>query len=309
MVSHSEDRPETATTSPTLAARIGAEISRQLATSLEAGLHLVATPIGNLGDISIRALTALLRADVIYCEDTRHSRTLLSHYGIDRPLRPYHEHNASAERPRILAQLGGRRAIALISDAGTPLISDPGYKLVREALEAGHKVTALPGASSVLAGLSMAGLPTDTFLFAGFLPPKDGARRTRLLELAPIPATLILFEAPTRLPQSLRAIADTLGDREVAVARELTKRFEQLKRGSARALADWSADEEVKGEIVLIIGPRIVGEIGDDAVAAELAKALPLMSFKDAVRAVSDSLGVPRSRVYDIGLMVKSRDG
>ena len=187
-----------------LTARIASEIERQLSGQAGSGLFIVATPIGNLGDITVRALAVLSRADVIYCEDTRHSRTLVAHYGITAPLRAYHEHNAEAERPRILELIARGRSVALISDAGTPLISDPGYKLVREAIEKELPVTALPGASAVMAGLTVAGLPTDTFLFAGFLPPKEGARRQRLADLATIQATLVLFESPSRLAKTIR---------------------------------------------------------------------------------------------------------
>lgn len=289
-----------------LAERASAEVRRQLETKLASGLYLAATPIGNLGDISLRALATLARADVIYCEDTRHSRTLLAHYAIDRPLKPYHEHNAEAERPRVLAQIESGKSVALISDAGTPLISDPGYKLVRAALDGGHRVSALPGASALLAGLSMAGLPTDAFHFAGFLPPKENARRTRLADLASIPSTLVLFEAPNRLVATLEAIALVLGDREVAVARELTKRFEELRRGSAQSLAAELHGQEIKGEIVLIIGPPTAPvAASDEQIARELTRALEQMSFKDAVRTVSDMLRESRSRVYDLGLKLK----
>ena len=289
-----------------LAAAVAREAERQLAAGSGAGLHLVATPIGNLGDITLRALAVLARADFIYCEDTRHSRTLLAHYGIDRPLRSYHEHNAEAERPRILELIAEGRAVALISDAGTPLVSDPGYKLVRAAIEAGHPVTALPGPSAVLGGLALSGLPTDTFLFAGFLPPKDGARRTRLAELALLPATLVLFEAPSRLADTLDAVAELPGAREVVVARELTKRFEEVRRGKAGELAEWARSGEARGEIVVMIAPPAATEVDDDAIAAELAKTLDVMSLRDAARGVADRLGVAKSRVYDIGLKLKA---
>lgn len=304
-----ETRERSAGDSPPLIARAGDEIRRQLATPPTPGLYLVATPIGNLGDVTLRALATLSRADLICCEDTRHSRTLLAHFGIDRPLRPYHEHNAEAERPRLLQLLAEGKAIALISDAGTPLISDPGYKLVRAALEGGHFVSALPGASALLTGLSLSGLPTDAFHFAGFLPPKDAARRTRLEELAGIPATLVLYEAPNRVAATLSAIAEVLGDREVAIARELTKRFEEVRRGRARALADALRTQEVKGEIVLIVGPPMAAasSVTDDIIASALQDALPHMSMKDAVQAVAETLAVPRNRVYSLGLKLKAR--
>jgi 16S rRNA (cytidine1402-2'-O)-methyltransferase len=293
--------------SSTLADSVAAEVARQCSQPLAPGLYLVATPIGNLGDMTLRALATLARVDMICCEDTRHSRVLLDHYGIQRPLRPYHEHNATAERPRILAALADGQRVAVITDAGTPLVSDPGYKLVREAIAKGTHVTALPGASAVLAGLSVAGLPTDSFLFAGFLPPKDGARRTRLAELASSPATLVLFEAPTRLAASLATVAHAFPDRDVAVARELTKRFEEVRRGTATELAAWAeAAGDIKGEIVIIIAPPGAREITDEEIASRIEQALSHMSLRDAARAVADDLGAPRSRVYDIGLKIKS---
>src|SRR5512145_294704 len=191
------------TTPSAVARRAAEEVEARLAQALSAGLYLVATPIGNLGDITLRALATLGRADLLYCEDTRHSGSLLAHFAIARPLRPYHEHNAQRERPRILAELAAGKSVALISDAGTPLVSDPGYKLVREALAAGHRVVSLPGPSAVLAALASAGLATDTFLFAGFLPVKQAARRTRLTQLKAVPATLLFFEAPSRLADCL----------------------------------------------------------------------------------------------------------
>ncbi len=306
-VSH-ELREHSPGDSPPLLDRAGDEIRRQLAAPLTPGLYLVATPIGNLGDMTLRALATLSRVDLICCEDTRHSRTLLAHFAIDRPLRPYHEHNAEAERPRLLKLLADSKAIALISDAGTPLISDPGYKLVRAVLAAGHFVTALPGASAILAGLSLAGLPTDAFHFAGFLPPKDAARRTRLQELASISATLVFYEAPNRVAATLASIAEVLGDREVAIARELTKRFEEVRRGRARALVDSLQSLEMKGEVVLVIGPPIAASSGvtDEVIASALREAFPHMSVKDAVQAVAETLAVPRNRVYSLGLKLKT---
>ena len=197
---------------------------------LAPGLYVVSTPIGNLGDMTLRAIAVLARADAVLCEDTRHSRTLLSHFGIGTPARPYHEHNAAKERPRVLAELAAGQRIALISDAGTPLVSDPGWKLVREALDAGHRVEALPGASATLAALSVGGLPTDAFLFAGFLPPKSAARRTRIAELSAVPATLVFFEAPSRIAEALADLAAVLGPRPAALARELTKLHEEVRR-------------------------------------------------------------------------------
>src|SRR6202050_1039421 len=188
---------------------------------LAPGLHIVATPIGNLADITLRALAALAGADLIACEDTRVTRKLLDRYGIATPLTPYHDHNAAQARPALLRRLADGGAIALVSDAGTPLISDPGYKLVRAVRDAGHAVTALPGASALLTAVAVAGLPTDQFLFAGFLPPKQAARRARIAELARIPATLVLYESGPRLEAALADLAAGMGDREAALCREL----------------------------------------------------------------------------------------
>jgi 16S rRNA (cytidine1402-2'-O)-methyltransferase len=291
------------------AKRAAAVLDGLLARALPPGLYLVATPIGNLGDITLRALATLAQADVIYCEDTRHSRTLLAHYSIAHPLRPYHEHNAERERPRILAELAAGKSVALISDAGTPLVSDPGYKLVRACLHEGHRVTSLPGASALLAAIGGAGLATDTFLFAGFLPAKQGARRERLAELSAVPATLVLFEAPTRLAESLADIAAVLGAREAAVARELTKLHEEVRRGTPAELATWAEEEQPKGEMVVLVGPPLAQAVTDEAIAAKLAPLLGDMSLSEAAKAVADALGVPKGRAYDVGLALKKAAG
>ena len=222
---------------------------------IDPGLHIVATPIGNLGDITLRALATLAGADLIACEDTRVTRKLLDRYGIATPLTPYHDHNAAIARPKLLQRLAGGAAIALVSDAGTPLVSDPGFKLVRAAQEAGHSVTALPGASAALAALAVAGLPTDQFFFAGFLPPKQVARRARIAELARIPATLVFFETGPRIAATLADLAAELGNREAAVCRELTKLHEEIRRGDLPALAQAGATGEIRGEIVLVVAP------------------------------------------------------
>ena len=286
--------------------RVTAELARHLGDALAPGLYLIATPIGNLADISLRALATLAKSDVIYCEDTRHSRTLVAHYGIGRTLRPYHEHNAEEQRPRILADLARGARIALISDAGTPLVSDPGYKLVRDAIAESHTVIAIPGASAVLTALSVAGLPTDTFLFAGFLPPRSGARRSRISELATVPASLIFFEAPTRVAETLADLAETLGDRPAAIARELTKLHEAVRRGPLTALAELFAQSEPKGEIVIVVGPPGATTATDEVIAAALQAALAHMSLRDAAKAVADRLSVPKARVYELGLKLKS---
>jgi 16S rRNA (cytidine1402-2'-O)-methyltransferase len=289
--------------------RAADELATLLAQALPPGLYLVATPIGNLADITLRALATLARADVLYCEDTRHSGTLLASYAIARPLRPYHEHNAQRERPRVLAELAAGKAVALISDAGTPLVSDPGYKLVREVIAAGHRVVALPGPSAPLAALASAGLPTDTFLFAGFLPPRSGARRTRLAELKGVPATLILFEAPSRLAESLADVAAVLGPREAVVARELTKLYEEVRRGSPEDLARWAAEASPKGEMVVLVGPPLPTAVTDADIAAKLTPMLPVMSLSDAAKAAAEALGVAKSRVYEIGVALKRQAG
>ncbi|HYB05823.1 MAG TPA: 16S rRNA (cytidine(1402)-2'-O)-methyltransferase, partial [Methyloceanibacter sp.] len=265
-------------------------LAEQLEKPLPPRLYLVATPIGNLSDISLRALAVLARADMIAAEDTRHSRKLLSHFGIRGELIPYHEHNAAKERPRLLARIRAGFSVALISDAGTPLISDPGYKLVREALEAGLHVTSVPGASAALAALTNAGLPTDTFLFAGFLPAKAGPRRKRLEELKLVPATLVFFETASRLNATLADVAQVFGAREAAIAKELTKLHESITRGTAAELAaQIELSQELKGEFVVLVGPpgSDEGLIGDAAIVASLKQALKHESFRDAVRSVA----------------------
>lgn len=288
-----------------VAHRAAGEITRLAGTPLAPGLYLVATPIGNLADMTLRALSVLARADVVYCEDTRHSRILLAHYAITTPTRPYHEHNAQTERPRILAQLAAGKRVALVSDAGTPLVSDPGHKLVREAIEAGHRVESIPGPSAVLAAMTSSGLAGDTFLFAGFLPARRAARRSRIAELGSVPATIVLFEAPTRTAETLADLADVLGPRPAALARELTKMHEEIKRATLDTLARELADGELKGEIVILIGPPVAGAVSDAAIEAQLNAALQIMSLKEAARAVAEALGVPRARVYGLGLGLK----
>lgn len=285
--------------------RAGADLARLVGAPLEVGLYLVATPIGNLADITLRALSVLARADRIYCEDTRHSRTLLAHFGLGGRLKPYHEHNAEEQRPRVLSELQAGLRVALISDAGTPLVSDPGYKLVREAVALGLPVIAIPGASAVMAAISVAGLPTDRFLFAGFLPPRGGARRSRIAELAPVPATLIFFEAATRLAESLSDLAEGLGGRPAAVARELTKLHEEVVRGALPDLAQQMQTTALKGEIVIVVGPPADAAASDDVITDTLTEALRSMSLRDAAKVVAERLSVPKARVYDLGLKLK----
>jgi 16S rRNA (cytidine1402-2'-O)-methyltransferase len=273
---------------------------RAEAEPIAPGLHVVATPIGNLRDITLRALATLAAADAVIAEDTRVSHNLLAHYGITSPLIAYHEHNAAAVRPHILARLAEGAALALISDAGTPLVSDPGYKLVAEALEAGVAVTSVPGPSAVLAALVVAGLPTDRFFFEGFLPPKSAARRARINELALVPATLVFFESPRRLAETLTDLGAELGDRPAAVARELTKLYETTRRGTLSELAEHFAREgPPKGEIVVLVGPPAAGDpVAEEELDRLLRRALENLSVKDAAGAVSAQTGAPRRQVY-----------
>jgi 16S rRNA (cytidine1402-2'-O)-methyltransferase len=282
------------------------------AKPLAPGLYLVATPIGNLADMTLRALATLAAADLIACEDTRVSRVLLAHYGIATRLSAYHEHNAERQRPRLLAALGEGKAVALISDAGTPLISDPGFRLVAEAIAAGHAIVPVPGPSAALAALVASGLPTDAFLFAGFLPTKEGARAKRLSELGAVPATMIFFESVQRLAASLGAMAKALGDRPAAVARELTKKFETVRRGTLAALAkEYAAAEAPKGEIVVIVGPPGERVAAAEDVAALLAELLETQSVKSAVAEAAALTGLPRRDLYQRALALKggSDDG
>jgi 16S rRNA (cytidine1402-2'-O)-methyltransferase len=290
-----------------LAAAVERDIVRLTQDPLAPGLYLVATPIGNLGDITLRALTVLARADIVYCEDTRHSAKLLQHFSISATTRPLHDHNEDSERVRVLRELESGKRIVLISDAGTPLISDPGFKLVRDCAAAGYPVVGIPGPSSVITAMAASGLPTDAFFFAGFLPPKQAARRSRLAELKSVPGSLIFFEAPQRTGDSLADMADVLGARDAVMARELTKLHEELARGPLMALAADIKMREIKGEVVLVVGPATATEATDDEIAARLEVALQSMSLKDAAKAVSDALGVAKTRVYDLGLKTKDQ--
>ncbi len=247
------------------------------------GLHLVATPIGNLGDITLRALETLAGVDIIACEDTRITRRLTERYAISAQLKPYHEHNAALARPKILERLAQGASIALVSDAGTPLISDPGFKLVREVCAAGHQVIALPGPSSVLSALSVAALPTDRFFFEGFLPAKETARRARLVELKRIDATLVMFESGNRVQDTLRDLADIMGPRDAAICREMTK-----------------ITLETRGEFVLVIGPPPAGAqvMAEHELDELLRSSLKRESVKDAVAQAVEVSGRPRRAIY-----------
>ena len=278
---------------------------------LARGLHVVATPIGNLRDITLRALETLGAADLIACEDTRVTRKLLDHYGIATPLTPYHEHNAETARPKILARLAGGAAVALVSDAGTPLVSDPGFKLVRAARAGGHAVFALPGASAVLAALTVSGLPSDRFVFEGFLPPREGARRNRIAEIKSIPATLVVFETGPRLSAALADLAQGLGPRPAAVCRELTKLHEEVRRGDLATLAaDYAAAAEPRGEIVIVIAPPPAPQPDTADLDTLLRQALKRLSVKEAVAEIAAITGEPRRHVYQRALeLVEEPDG
>jgi 16S rRNA (cytidine1402-2'-O)-methyltransferase len=277
--------------------------SRPGSGSLAGGLYLVATPIGNLGDITLRAVEVLKAANVIACEDTRVTRRLAERYGIAAPLTPYHEHNAAEARPKLLARLAAGEAVALVSDAGTPLISDPGYKLVRAARDAGHAVTTLPGPSAVLAALSLAGMPTDHFFFEGFLPPKSAARQKRIAALRAVPATLVLFESGARLAATLADLAQGLGPRPAAVCRELTKLHEDVRRGDlAQLAANYAAGGETRGEMVLVVAPPVGDVAADGDVDDLLRQALTRVSVKDAVGEVVLATGRPRREIYQRAL-------
>jgi 16S rRNA (cytidine1402-2'-O)-methyltransferase len=279
-------------------------------SKLAPGLHLVATPIGNLGDLSPRALAALAAADLVVCEDTRVTGKLLRQRGLGRPLLAYHEHNAARVRPQILARLRAGAAVALTSDAGTPLISDPGYKLVRAAIDAGIEVFTVPGPSAAIAALTVSGLPTDRFLVAGFLPARGAARRTALQELGAVRATLVLFEAARRLPATLAELAQALGPREAAVARELTKHFEEVRRGPLDRLAvDYARAGPPKGEVVLVIGPPAAIDAPASAgeLDAALEAALATMAPSAAAAAVAAATGRPRREVYRRALALQQR--
>jgi 16S rRNA (cytidine1402-2'-O)-methyltransferase len=279
------------------------------ARELPAGLYLVATPIGNLGDVTLRALETLAGAATIACEDSRVTRRLLDRYGITTPLIAYHDHNAEAVRPRILAQLEDGAAVALVSDAGTPLVSDPGFKLVQAAHAAGYTVTAVPGPSAMLAALTASGLPTDRFFFEGFLPPRETARRERIDELAQVPGSLVFFETGPRIAAMLGDLADRLGGRPAAVCRELTKLHEEIRRGDLGALAQaWRDGAETRGEFVVVVGPPAKGE-QTEAIDLDslLTQALATASLKDAVEAVTAATGLGRRVVYQRALALPKR--
>ncbi|MDR3476099.1 MAG: 16S rRNA (cytidine(1402)-2'-O)-methyltransferase [Devosia sp.] len=279
------------------------------APPLAPGLYVVATPIGNLRDITIRALETLAAADLVLCEDTRTSARLLDHYGIKTTRKPLHEHNERERAEAIVADLARGSVIALISDAGTPLLSDPGFPLVRAVREAGIAVFAVPGPSALLAALTVAGLPTDRFSFIGFLPPKSGARQKALAALKERGETLAFYESPRRLAATLADMAAVLGgDRDAAVALELTKRFERLSRGPLEALAAEYGAAETKGEaVILVAGATANAPLADDWQAA-LEAALATQPLRAAVEVVTERFGLKRKQVYDAALALKAED-
>ncbi|SOB79572.1 16S rRNA (cytidine1402-2'-O)-methyltransferase [Sphingomonas guangdongensis] len=276
---------------------------------LPPGLYIVATPIGNLGDLSLRAGAVLAAADVIAVEDSRVTARLLQHLGIKRPMTPYHDHNAEAVRPGLVARMGSE-AVALVSDAGTPLISDPGYKLVRDARAAGHLVATVPGPCAAVAALTLAGLPTDRFLFLGFLPPKAAAKASAIAEVAGVRATLILYESGPRLAATLSALADGLGDREAGVAREITKRFEECVTGTLSQLADRYAEAPPKGEIVVIVAPP--GEVSPSGegvdIDAALRDAMERLPVSKAAAEIAKRTGLDRRELYARATKLKTTD-
>jgi 16S rRNA (cytidine1402-2'-O)-methyltransferase len=282
-----------------------------VARPLAPALYLVATPIGNLGDITIRALETLAAADLVACEDTRVTRVLLDRYAIRQRPTPYHEHNADEAGPRLIAALTEGKSVALVSDAGTPLVSDPGYRLVERAVAAGLKVVPIPGASAVLAALTASGLPSDSFLFAGFLPVKAGQRRTRLDEVKSLSATLIFFESPHRLSDSLAAMAEALGGgRRAVVARELTKAFEEVRRGTlAELAAHYGAAAAPKGEIVIAVGPGAAPSVAAEDVDRLLASLAAEMPASKAAAEAARLTGLAKPELYRRLLDLKAAKG
>ncbi len=274
---------------------------------LAAGLYIVSTPIGNLGDISVRALFTLAAADMVVCEDTRHSRKLFSAYGIGRKLETYHDFSGEKDRARILDALREGKSVAVISDAGTPLIADPGFKLVRAAVAEGYSVFPVPGPSALLSALVASGLPSDQFFFGGFLPQKETARRKALISIRDIPGTLILYETPSRIEATLTALGEILPDRAVTIARELTKVHETLARGTPVALLEEVRRNAPKGELVILIGPGEPRTASEADIEEALREALKRESVKEAVEKVATELGVGKKKVYNLALKLKGQ--
>ncbi len=287
-------------------------MARQVPERLEPGLYFVATPIGAARDITLRALDILGAADVLAAEDTRTLRHLMDIHGIalgDRPLVAYHDHNGERVRPRLLRDLAEGRSVAYASEAGTPLVADPGYQLARAAIEAGHPVRTAPGPSAALAALTVSGLPSDRFMFAGFPPATASARRSWLADLARVDATLILYESPKRVRDLLGELAQSFGDgRKAAVCRELTKRFEETRRGTLGELARDFAEREVKGEIVVLVDRAGKIEADEATVEEAMRRALKTMTVKDAAQAVADAYGLHRRTAYQMALKLEDRE-
>ncbi len=278
--------------------------------ALAPGLYVVSTPIGNLRDITLRALDILASADTVCAEDTRIAAKLLSAFGVSARLRPYHDHNGAQARPALLAELKAGARIALMSDAGTPLVSDPGYKLVREAVKEGLAVFSIPGASAPLAALVSSGLPTDCFTFAGFPPPRTAARRSFLRTLSQAPGTLIFFEGPSRLAASLADMADVFGEREAAVARELTKLFEETRRGRLGDLANhYAGAGPPRGELVILVGPGQQGSVSGQMLDEAIGSADPSRPVKEVASEIAARLGLGRRTVYERMLEVRGQGG
>jgi len=273
------------------------------------GLYIIATPIGNLKDITLRALEALKAADLIACEDTRVTAKLLSHYGIKKPTLSYNDHNGEERRPKILEALKGGKRVALVSDAGTPMVSDPGYKLVREAVAEGISVTALPGASSVLAALCLSGLPTDRFFFTGFLPAKKEACKKDIMALAAIPSTLIFFESARRLPDTLALLHEGLGDRQASIAREITKLYEETRRGLLSELkAHYEQSGAPKGEVVIAVATPLEEKHSPEDLEARLRWLLKSHAVKEAAGILAEQTGLPRKEIYSLALRLMKND-
>nr|WP_244998287.1 16S rRNA (cytidine(1402)-2'-O)-methyltransferase [Phaeobacter italicus] len=279
---------------------------------MPSGLYFVATPIGTARDITLRALDVLASADVIAAEDTRSLRKLMEIHGVplnNRHIVAYHDHSGAGARAKLLAALDDGQSVAYASEAGMPLIADPGYNLSRAAAEAGHLVTVAPGPSAALAALTLAGLPTDAFFFAGFLPNASGARRKRLEELAAVPGTLIFYESPKRVAASLRDMAEVLGDRPAALCRELTKKFEEIRRDSLATLATGLEDAPVKGEIVVLVDRHRGDSVSDGDLDTDLRAALQGNSVKDAAAIVAEMHNMPRRKIYQLALEIAKGEG
>lgn len=272
------------------------------------GLYIVATPIGNLKDISLRALDVLKAVDIIACEDTRVTGKLLNHYGIDKPTLSYNDHNGGERRPKIIDALQQGQRVALVSDAGTPLISDPGYKLAKEVQELGIYVTTVPGASSVMAALCLSGLPTDRFLFGGFLPAKQEACRKELRELVSVPSTLVFFESAHRLQDTLGVMQEVLGDRVAAVVREISKLYEETRRGSLQELRTYyDKNGQPKGEVVIVVAPPLVVAETNEQIEAKLKLLLASHSVKEAATILAEETGQPRKAIYSLALKLMEK--